>query len=79
VQAVAVGVVGALVGVGLTVPLAVAVDAVAARVTGFEGVVQVPVELVAVGAGVAVITSVVSGLVAGRRASGTVSEQLRRE
>jgi putative ABC transport system permease protein len=78
-QAVAVGVVGALVGVGLTVPLAVAVDAVAARVTGFEGVVQVPVELIAVGAGVAVITSVVSGLVAGRRASGTVSDQLRRE
>jgi putative ABC transport system permease protein len=78
-QALVVGIVGAIVGVALTLPLAAAVDAVATAVTGFEGVVQVPVELAAVGAGVAVITSVVSGLVAGRRASGTVSDQLRRE
>jgi len=61
------GVVGGLVGVGLTPLLAEVLNRIAARLVGFEGLVQVPTQMLFVGFGIATVVGTISaGIVAWR-------------
>ena len=66
-QALIVGFLGTGLGLVLTVPLADGLNAVAVAITGFENVVRLQPRVYALGLGVAVVMSVVSGLVASWR------------
>ena len=62
-QGLVLGVVGGMVGVGLTPPLAELLNRVAERLVGFEGLVQVPTEMLFVGFGIATVVGTVSAAV----------------
>lgn len=64
VQALIVGVVGGALGVALSVPAATGVDALAAAIVGFEGLVRTPPWVLAGGFAVAVVTSGVAAVAA---------------
>jgi putative ABC transport system permease protein len=64
-QALVLGILGGLVGIGVAVPAAAGLDAVAAWVTGFENVVRLTRELLVAGFLLAVVVSTLGGLVAG--------------
>jgi putative ABC transport system permease protein len=64
------GVAGAVVGVLLTYPASLGLNAVARALVGFEGLVQVTPRVLAAGAAIAVVAGLASALVAGYRASG---------
>jgi putative ABC transport system permease protein len=63
-QTLAVGVLGGLVGLALTVPLAAGLDRAVLALVGFEGVVQVTPRVVALGGGVALGVGLLSGVIA---------------
>lgn len=65
VQALVIGVLGGLVGVVLTLPVAAVLNAVSAAVVGFEGLVQTPTVVLGGGFAIAVGVSLVAALVAG--------------
>jgi putative ABC transport system permease protein len=65
-QVIAVGLAGAVIGVGLTLPVAFLLDVLAETVTGFENVVRTPIEVLLLGFVSATLTSVVSVFVSGR-------------
>ena len=63
------GVVGGLLGVGLTPPLAEVLNQIAERLVGFEGLVQVPTQMLFVGFGIATIVGTVSAAIVAWRIS----------
>lgn len=63
-QALVVGLLGAGVGVGLTVPLARGLNIIALRLTGFENVIRLTPRVFALGGGIAITMSLLSGLIA---------------
>ncbi|AQL42253.1 ABC transporter permease [Halorientalis sp. IM1011] len=64
-QALVVGLVGVVVGLGLSVPLAIGLEWVAETLVGFGDVIQLSGTAVLVGAWIGGVTSLVSGMVAG--------------
>jgi len=68
-QGLVLGVIGGLFGVGLTPPLAELLNRIAERLVGFEGLVQVPTEMLYVGFGIATIVGTVSASVVAWRIS----------
>jgi len=64
------GLAGALVGIALTYPSAVALNMVASSLVGFEGLVQVTPRVLTAGVTIAVVTGLLSAIIAGWRASG---------
>jgi putative ABC transport system permease protein len=66
-QALIVGLLGTGIGLAATIPLADALNAVAATVTGFDDVVRLQPRVYALGFGVAVVMSLVSGVLASWR------------
>lgn len=69
-QGVLYGVLGAALGVALTIPAAAVLNRAAARLVGFEGLVQVTPRILAAGAAVALLAGVLSAAIAGWRAAG---------
>jgi len=63
------GVVGGLLGVGLTPPLAEVLNQIAERLVGFEGLVQVPTQMLFVGFGIATVVGTVSAAIVAWRIS----------
>jgi len=63
-QALAVGLLGALLGTGLTIPLAEGLNIIALRLTGFEDVIRLTPQVFMLGVGVAIAMSLLSGLIA---------------
>jgi putative ABC transport system permease protein len=63
------GVVGGLLGVGLTPPLAEVLNQIAERLVGFEGLVQVPTQMLFVGFGIATIVGTVAAAIVAWRIS----------
>lgn len=66
-QSIFVGGVGCLVGLGAAVPAARGLDFVATEITGFENVIRLTPQVFLLGAGVAVLMSLLSGILAGWR------------
>jgi putative ABC transport system permease protein len=66
-QGVVIGAFGGLLGVALTPPAATALNAVAYRVVGFEGLVQTPEWALIAGAGIALVIGTLSAAAAGWR------------
>lgn len=69
VQGIWYGVIGAILGVLLTIPAAAGLNAVATRLVGFTGLVQVTPRILAAGAGIALLAGLCSAIVAGWRAA----------
>jgi len=69
VQALCLGVVGGVLGVAATVPLATGLDAVAAAIVGFENVVRTPPWVLGAGVAIAVPISLIGAAVAGWQVS----------
>ena len=67
IQAIVLGGLGGLVGVGLTLPAAAALNRLALAIVGFEGLVRTPLSVLAAGFAIAVLTSLVAGLAASIR------------
>jgi len=68
-QGLVLGVIGGLFGVGLTPPLAELLNRIAERLVGFEGLVQVPTEMLFIGFGIATVVGTVSASVVAWRIS----------
>jgi putative ABC transport system permease protein len=75
-QAVVVGGVGTLVGLAATVPAAMALDALAATLVGFENVVRTPPVVFGVSLAVAAVTTLVGAGVAGYRVGHVTPESV---
>lgn len=71
-QGVMLGAVGGLLGVALTPPFALALNAVAAEIVGFEGLVRTSAQVLALGGAIALVIGTLSAAVAGWRAVRTV-------
>lgn len=67
VQAIILGTIGGLLGIGLTLPLATGIDAVAAALVGFDNVVRIPRFALIGGFGMAFVMSIVGAIAAGWR------------
>jgi putative ABC transport system permease protein len=68
-QGLVLGIVGGLIGVGLTPPLAEVLNRIAEALVGFDGLVQVPTEMLFVGFGIATVVGTVSAAVVAWRIS----------
>ena len=68
-QGLALGIVGGVVGVGLTLPAAEGLNRLGAMLVGFEGLVQVPDEVLVVGFGIATVVGTLSAAVVAWRIS----------
>jgi putative ABC transport system permease protein len=68
-QGLVLGVVGGILGVGLTPPLAEVLNRIAEALVGFDGLVQVPTEMLFVGFGIATVVGTVSAAVVAWRIS----------
>jgi len=68
-QGLVIGIVGGIFGVGLTPPLANILNRIAERLVGFDGLVQVPTEMLFVGFGIATVVGTVSAAVVAWRIS----------
>lgn len=68
-QALVIGTLGTVVGIGLAFPFAAGLNALSLAVTGFEGVVRLSPRVLAVGALTALVMTLVSGLITGWRIS----------
>ena len=68
-QALVIGTIGTVVGIGLAFPFAAGLDALSLAVTGFEGVVRLSPRVLAVGALTALLMTLVSGVITGWRIS----------
>ncbi|WP_135854075.1 ABC transporter permease [Halorussus salinus] len=78
-QGVLLGAVGGLLGVVVTPPFVVGLNFVAAEIVGFEGLVQAPGSVLALGAGIALVIGTLAAAVAGWRTLRTVGiDQLAR-
>jgi putative ABC transport system permease protein len=78
-QGVLLGAVGGLLGVAVTPPFVAALNYVAAEIVGFEGLVQSPVSVLALGGAIALVIGTFAAAVAGWRTLRTVSiDQLSR-
>ena len=69
VQAIGLGILGGLLGVSLTYPAAAGLNALAARLVGFEGVVRMPRWVLLSGFAIALVMSLLGALAAGLRVS----------
>lgn len=69
VQGLCYGILGAMLGLLVTIPAAAGLNYIAMRLVGFSGLVHVTPRVLAVGAGIALIAGVCSALVAGWRAA----------
>jgi len=70
-QGVLLGLAGAVIGVALTYPAARLLNASATALVGFDGLVAVEPWVLALGAGIALVTGTLGGTIAGYRAVGT--------
>jgi len=78
-QGVLLGALGGLLGVAVTPPFVVGLNFVAAEIVGFEGLVQAPGSVLALGAGIALVIGTLAAAVAGWRTLRTVGiDQLAR-
>ncbi|NHN61409.1 MULTISPECIES: ABC transporter permease [Halorussus] len=78
-QGVLLGAVGGVIGVAVTPPFVAALNFVAAQIVGFEGLVQAPGSVLAVGAAIALVIGTLAAAVAGWRTVRTVGiDQLSR-
>jgi putative ABC transport system permease protein len=78
-QGVLLGAVGGVLGVVVTPPFVVGLNVVAAEIVGFEGLVQAPGSVLALGAGIALVIGTLAAAVAGWRTLRTVGiDQLAR-
>jgi len=68
-QGLVLGVIGGLVGVGVTLPAASVLNRIAEAIVGFEGLVQVPDEVLVVGFGIATVIGTVAAAVVAWRIS----------
>ncbi len=68
-QGLALGIIGGAIGVGLTLPAAEGLNRLGERLVGFEGLVQVPDEVLVVGFGIATVVGTLSAAVVAWRVS----------
>jgi len=68
-QGLALGIVGGVIGVGLTLPAAEALNRLGKLLVGFEGLVQVPTEILVVGFGIATVVGTLSAAIVAWRVS----------